>query len=237
MLFLVRDGKVALIVPVSTGATGNTPPGHWRVQHGVPGSNALAMYLSPRSSSAPSRSTATTAVPPHPAELHGCVRIPLWVAYRVYPVDRLRHSRSTSTGSAVIAAALALAGAGWLLYTAGVTGKTEPVPYTDLTPQLGTIEFTRKVTGGLPLSPASLRKAPRSRPCPAGRRGFRRDNWDRDQVAAADRPRPLPRRATSLRVLRVVERRWRHLTSTCASRRPRAAEPVTARVTYPYQAC
>jgi hypothetical protein len=36
--------------------------------------------------------------------------------------------------------------AGWLLYTQVWTGRRKTVPYTDLTPQLGTIEFTRKVT-------------------------------------------------------------------------------------------
>ena len=82
VLFLVRDGKVALIVPVSTGATGNTPLGHWRVYSRVPGYNAKAMYYS-------SFFVGGFAihgyadVPPYAAS-HGCVRIPLWVAYRVY---------------------------------------------------------------------------------------------------------------------------------------------------------
>ena len=82
VLFLVRDGKVALIVPVSTGATGNTPLGHWRVYSKVPGFNAKAMYFS-------SFFVGAFAihgyhnVPPYPAS-HGCVRIPLWVATRIY---------------------------------------------------------------------------------------------------------------------------------------------------------
>ena len=46
MLFVVRDGEVALVVQVSTGATGNTPLGHWRVYSKVPGFNAKAMYYS-----------------------------------------------------------------------------------------------------------------------------------------------------------------------------------------------
>jgi hypothetical protein len=82
VLFLVRDGKVALIVPVSTGATGNTPLGHWRVYSRVPGFNALAMYYSSFFVGA-FAIHGYHSVPPYPAS-HGCVRIPLWVAYRVY---------------------------------------------------------------------------------------------------------------------------------------------------------
>ena len=82
VLFLVRDGKVALIVPVSTGATGNTPLGHWRVYSRVPGFNALAMYYSSFFVGA-FAIHGYHSVPPYPAS-HGCVRIPLWVAHRVY---------------------------------------------------------------------------------------------------------------------------------------------------------
>jgi hypothetical protein len=82
VLFLVRNGRVALIVQVSTGATGNTPLGHWRVYSKVPGYNAKEMYFS-------SFFVGGFAihgyhdVPPYPAS-HGCVRMPLWVATRVY---------------------------------------------------------------------------------------------------------------------------------------------------------
>jgi PKD repeat protein len=82
VLFLVRDGKVALTVPVSTGATGNTPLGLWHVYSKVPGYNAREMYYS-------SFFVAGFAihgyhsVPPYPAS-HGCVRIPLWAATRMY---------------------------------------------------------------------------------------------------------------------------------------------------------
>jgi cell wall hydrolase len=82
VLFLVRDGKVALIVPVSTGATGNTPLGHWRVYSRVPGYNALEMYYSSFFVGA-FAIHGYHSVPPYPAS-HGCVRIPIWVAYRVY---------------------------------------------------------------------------------------------------------------------------------------------------------
>jgi hypothetical protein len=82
VLFLVRDGKVALVLPVSTGATGNTPLGHWRVYSRVPGFNALAMYYSSFFVGA-FAIHGYHSVPPYPAS-HGCVRIPLWVADRVY---------------------------------------------------------------------------------------------------------------------------------------------------------
>jgi lipoprotein-anchoring transpeptidase ErfK/SrfK len=82
VLFLVRDGKVALIVQVSTGATGNTPLGHWRVYSKVPGFNALAMYYSSFFVGA-FAIHGYHSVPPYPAS-HGCVRIPLWVAPRIY---------------------------------------------------------------------------------------------------------------------------------------------------------
>ena len=82
VLFVVRDGKVALIVQVSTGATGNTPLGHWRVYSKVPGFNAKEMYYSSFFVGA-FAIHGYHSVPPYPAS-HGCVRIPLWVAPRIY---------------------------------------------------------------------------------------------------------------------------------------------------------
>ena len=82
VLFLVRNGQVALVVPVSTGATGNTPLGHWRVYSRVPGYNAKAMYYSSFFVGG-FAIHGYASVPAYPAS-HGCVRIPLWVAYRVY---------------------------------------------------------------------------------------------------------------------------------------------------------
>jgi N-acetylmuramoyl-L-alanine amidase len=82
VLFLVREGKIALIVPASTGATGNTPLGHWPVYSRVPGFNAKAMYYSSFFTGA-FAIHGYQSVPPYPAS-HGCVRIPLWVAYRLY---------------------------------------------------------------------------------------------------------------------------------------------------------
>jgi peptidoglycan hydrolase-like protein with peptidoglycan-binding domain len=82
VLFVVRNGEVGLIVPVSTGATGNTPLGVWRVYSRVPGYNAEQMYYSSFFVGA-FAIHGYHSVPPYPAS-HGCVRIPIWVAKRVY---------------------------------------------------------------------------------------------------------------------------------------------------------
>ena len=82
VLLMVRNGEVTLVVPVSTGATGNTPLGVFHVYSKVPGYNAKEMYYS-------SFFIGGFAihgyhdVPYYPAS-HGCVRIPIWVAIRVY---------------------------------------------------------------------------------------------------------------------------------------------------------
>jgi PKD repeat protein len=82
VLFVVRNGEVALVSTVSTGATGNTPLGHFHVYSKVPGYNAKQMFYS-------SFFIGGFAihgyhdVPAYPAS-HGCVRLPLWVAVRVY---------------------------------------------------------------------------------------------------------------------------------------------------------
>jgi N-acetylmuramoyl-L-alanine amidase len=81
VLFVVRAGRVALIVPTSTGATGNTPVGVWQVYRKVVGYDWVLYY--------PSYFLRGFAVhgypdvPPYPAS-HGCARIPMWVAQTVY---------------------------------------------------------------------------------------------------------------------------------------------------------
>jgi peptidoglycan hydrolase-like protein with peptidoglycan-binding domain len=82
VMFIVHDGEVALVVQVSTGATGNTPLGHWRVYSKVPGFNAKEMYYSSFFIGG-FAIHGYHSVPPYPAS-HGCVRIPLWVATRIY---------------------------------------------------------------------------------------------------------------------------------------------------------
>jgi L,D-transpeptidase catalytic domain/Putative peptidoglycan binding domain/PKD domain len=81
VIFVVRAGKVALIVATSTGATGNTPVGEWHVYRKVVGFDWVLYY--------PSYFLRGFAVhgypdvPPYPAS-HGCARIPMWVAKKVY---------------------------------------------------------------------------------------------------------------------------------------------------------
>jgi lipoprotein-anchoring transpeptidase ErfK/SrfK len=81
VLFVVRDGKVALAIATSTGATGNTPLGLWHVYRKVGGFDWVLYY--------PSYFLRGFAVhgypdvPPYPAS-HGCARIPMWIAQTVY---------------------------------------------------------------------------------------------------------------------------------------------------------
>jgi lipoprotein-anchoring transpeptidase ErfK/SrfK len=82
VLFEVRKGRVVTVVHVSTGATGNTPVGRWRVYRKTPGYNAIGMYYSMYFL----RGFAIhgyASVPPYPAS-HGCVRLPLWFAPGIY---------------------------------------------------------------------------------------------------------------------------------------------------------
>jgi len=81
VLFVVRGGRVALTVHVSTGATGNTPLGLWHVYSKVAGYSWVLYY--------PSyflRGFAIhgyPSVPAYPAS-HGCVRVPMWIAVSLY---------------------------------------------------------------------------------------------------------------------------------------------------------
>ena len=76
------------VVHVSTGATGNTPIGRWRVYRKVPGfwdwvlwypMYFLRGFADPRLSS----------VPAYPAS-HGCVREPMWIAPRLFAGQTVR---------------------------------------------------------------------------------------------------------------------------------------------------
>jgi N-acetylmuramoyl-L-alanine amidase len=80
VLYIVRNRKVILIVPVSTGATGNTPIGLFHVYSKVPG--GAVMYYSNYFIGA-FAIHGYVSVPPYPAS-HGCVRVPMWVAIRLY---------------------------------------------------------------------------------------------------------------------------------------------------------
>ena len=81
VLFEVRDGKVVLVVPVSTGATGNTPLGTWHVYSRVAGWSWVLWY--PTYFLRGFAIHGYPEVPTYPAS-HGCVRVPMWVATRLY---------------------------------------------------------------------------------------------------------------------------------------------------------
>jgi N-acetylmuramoyl-L-alanine amidase len=80
VLFVVRASKVALIIPVSTGATGNTPIGLFHVYSKVPG--GAVMYYANYFTGA-FAVHGYVYVPPYPAS-HGCVRVPMCFAIRLY---------------------------------------------------------------------------------------------------------------------------------------------------------
>jgi peptidoglycan hydrolase-like protein with peptidoglycan-binding domain len=81
VLFLVRGGKVVLIVHVSTGATGNTPIGSWHVYRKVVGWSWILWY--PMYFLRGFAIHGYPFVPAYPAS-HGCVRVPMWVAPRLF---------------------------------------------------------------------------------------------------------------------------------------------------------
>jgi hypothetical protein len=120
---------------------------------------------------------------------------------------------------------------GWLLYTQAWTGRTKPVVWTDLTPQLGTIEFTRKVTA------VYHSRAPFVRLLDATMPGRAPEppphNWARDQVVVIALG---PRSSTGykLRILRVVERR-RGIYVYAREDTPSLGDPVRPQITYPYR--
>jgi len=85
VLFVVRGGRVILVSHVSTGATGNTPVGRWHVYSKVPGWLPDGMF----DSSFFLRGFAIhgyPTVPFYPGS-HGCVRVPVWLAPRIYQYD------------------------------------------------------------------------------------------------------------------------------------------------------
>jgi N-acetylmuramoyl-L-alanine amidase len=82
VLFDVRDGTVARVIPVSTGATGNTPVGTFHVYSKEPGYNAKLMYFS-MYFLGNFAVHGYPDVPAYPAS-HGCVRIPIWAAVSMY---------------------------------------------------------------------------------------------------------------------------------------------------------
>jgi hypothetical protein len=81
LLFEVQNGEIVLTVQVSTGATGNTPLGLWHVYSRVAGWSWVLFY--PVYFLRGFAIHGYPDVPPWPAS-HGCVRVPMWVATRVF---------------------------------------------------------------------------------------------------------------------------------------------------------
>ena len=82
VVFVVRDGVVATVLPTSTGATGNTPEGTWRIYLKTPGYNGLGMYYSMYFKGGFALH-GYASVPTFPAS-HGCARLPIWTARSLY---------------------------------------------------------------------------------------------------------------------------------------------------------
>ncbi len=85
-LLLVRGGEVERVVHVSTGATGNTPIGRWRVYRKVTGWDWVLWY--PMYFLRGFAIHGYPSVPAYPAS-HGCVRVPMWVAPTLWARTRV----------------------------------------------------------------------------------------------------------------------------------------------------
>jgi peptidoglycan hydrolase-like protein with peptidoglycan-binding domain len=87
VLFLVRGGAVALVVPVSTaGIAGyHTPEGRFAVYRKVAGldDGPLGPLYDPSYFTGGYAIHGSPSVPPYPAS-HGCVRVPMWISWRMY---------------------------------------------------------------------------------------------------------------------------------------------------------
>jgi len=86
VLMVVKSGKVAGLIPVSSGATGNTPEGAFSIRAKHPttvplyGSGVLTWVMGFVGDFA---IHGYPSVPPYPAS-HGCIREPMWVAQWTY---------------------------------------------------------------------------------------------------------------------------------------------------------
>jgi N-acetylmuramoyl-L-alanine amidase len=80
-LMTVKDGRVTAIVHVSTGATGNTPIGTFRIYRKSVGWDWVLWY--PMYFLRGFAIHGYPSVPSYPAS-HGCVRIPMWIAPRLF---------------------------------------------------------------------------------------------------------------------------------------------------------
>ncbi|MDX6569873.1 MAG: hypothetical protein QOH15_2451 [Gaiellales bacterium] len=86
ILQLVRDGRVTGTLHVSTGATGNTPVGHWNVLWKAPSTHTWlgpAILFRTMTFHGGFAIHGFSPVPAYPAS-HGCVREPMWAANWTY---------------------------------------------------------------------------------------------------------------------------------------------------------
>lgn len=88
VLFVVRRSRVALIVPVSTGALGFTPVGRFAIHRKVAGfdPSPLGTLFDPMYFTGGYAIHGNPSVPPYPAS-HGCVRVPMWIAPHLYETN------------------------------------------------------------------------------------------------------------------------------------------------------
>ena len=85
ILMVVRDGRAVLISPVSTGGGYWTPEGRFSIIRKVPGydPSPLGVLWKPMYFYGGYAIHGNPSVPPYPAS-HGCVRVPNFVADRLY---------------------------------------------------------------------------------------------------------------------------------------------------------
>jgi lipoprotein-anchoring transpeptidase ErfK/SrfK len=85
ILIVVRDGRASLISPVSTGGGYWTPEGRFSIIRKVPGydPSPLGVLYKPMYFYGGYAIHGNPSVPPYPAS-HGCVRVPNFVAERIY---------------------------------------------------------------------------------------------------------------------------------------------------------
>jgi hypothetical protein len=87
VLFVVRDGQISLIVPVSTAGIAGyyTPVGHFAIYRKVVGydPSPLGVLLNPMYFHGGYAIHGNPSVPPYPAS-HGCIRVPNFVIYRLF---------------------------------------------------------------------------------------------------------------------------------------------------------
>ncbi len=85
ILMVVKNGSVAALICVSTGATGNTPEGAFQIQrkHSFTTSGYGGILVRTMGFVGNFAIHGYAPVPPYPAS-HGCIREPIWACYWIY---------------------------------------------------------------------------------------------------------------------------------------------------------